>query len=142
MTILDQVLSDIEAESNIDELRIEFELLRIPQIQSRFMNMFTRQSIALRRLQGEYDSLKKDRVHYYLGKAPDAEYVKDRLDIKVLKTDLDLYLAADPVLTAKSLALQEQKLAVEALEKFLSSLRQRGYDLKTAVDYMKFKAGA
>lgn len=142
MTVLDDVLAEIERDSTIDETRLEFEILRIPQLQSRYLNRFTRQAIALRRLQGEFDSLKKSRAHFYLGKAPDEEYVRERNDVKVLKTDLDMYLAADRVLTEKAVEVQEQKMVVDALEKFLSSLRQRGYELKTVVDYMKFKAGA
>lgn len=142
MTVLESILSEIDRDSQLDETRLDFELLRIPQIHSRYLNQYTRQSIALRRLQGEYDALKKSRSHFYLGKASDEEYLKERNDFKVLKTDLDMYLSADAKMIAKSTELLEQKLVVETIEKFLNSLRQRGFELRTAVDYIKFKAGA
>lgn len=142
MTNLHHVLEEIERDAVIDNTRLEFEILRVPQLYSKYLNMYTRESIALRREQGAYDALKKARAHFYLGKAPDEVYQRERNDHKVLKTDLDMYLAADGPLTDKAIELQTQKVLVEAIEKFLNVLRQRGYELKTVVDYIRFKAGA
>jgi hypothetical protein len=35
-----------------------------------------------------------------------------------------------------------QKLKVETIENFLRTLNNRGYAIKTALDFMRFKAGS
>ena len=84
---------------------------------------------------------KKAATHYYLGKAPDEENQKKPTNIKVLKTDIDLYLDADEELQALAKKVNTQKLKVETIENFLRTLNNRGYAIKTALDFRKFAAG-
>ena len=79
---------------------------------------------------------------YYLGKAPDEEYQKKPTNIKVLKTDIDLYIDSDEELQALAKKVNTQKLKVETIENFLRTLNNRGYAIKTALDSMRFKAGS
>ena len=93
----------------------------------------------LKGAQFEYFKMKKIRTEYYLGKASDEAYQKEPLDHKVLKTDLDLYINPDDVLNRLEGIMASQKMKVEMLEKFTSSLYGRGFNIKTALDFLKFK---
>lgn len=138
-------LSEIEdliaGDSELDENRLDFESLRIPLLHSKYYRIFMDEMRVLKEIQFQLAVQKKKKTEYYLGRAPDEEYREKPLDLKILKTDLDLYLAADEDLGRLERDSAMQKLKVEMLEKFISSLNQRGFSIKTALDFKKFKAG-
>lgn len=138
---LNELLEQIEIDSKIDQNRLDFEALSIPSLHAKYYRIFLEEARILKGLQIDFAMEKKAATHYYLGKAPDEEYQKKPSNIKVLKTDIDLYLDADEDLQALAKKLNTQKLKVEAIENFLRTLNNRGYAIKTALDFMKFKAG-
>ncbi|ASD50382.1 UvsY-like recombination mediator [Acidovorax phage ACP17] len=131
----------IAADSVLDENRLDFESLRIPQLHSKYYRLFMDEARTLKEMNFAYAKMKKEKTEYYLGKAPEEVYKEKPLDMKVLKTDLDLYMNGDMELHEMETKMQLQKLKTEMLEKFITTLNQRGFSIKTALDFMKFKAG-
>ena len=138
---LNELLEQIEIDSKIGHNRLDFEALSIPSLHAKYYRLFAEEARILKSLQADFAMEKKAATHYYLGKAPDEEYQKKPTNIKVLKTDIDLYLDADEELQALAKKVNTQKLKVETIENFLRTLNNRGYAIKTALDFMKFKAG-
>jgi hypothetical protein len=62
--------------------------------------------------------------------------------LKVLKSDLHIYLDSDKDLMAFQLKLEMQKEKIDFLENIIKSLNTRGYQIKSAIDWEKFKVGA
>ena len=139
---LNELLEQIEIDSKIDHNRLDFEALSIPSLHAKYYRLFAEEARILKSLQVDFAMEKKAATHYYLGKAPDEEYQKKPTNIKVLKTDIDLYLDSDEELQALAKKVNTQKLKVETIENFLRTLNNRGYAIKTAVDFQKFQAGA
>ena len=46
----------------------------------------------------DYYKMKKDKWEYYTGKAPQHVYAEKPFNLKILKTDIDKYMDADPEL--------------------------------------------
>ena len=138
---LNELLEQIEIDSKIDHNRLDFEALSIPSLHAKYYRLFAEEARILKTLQVDFAMEKKAATHYYLGKAPDEEYQKKPTNIKVLKTDIDLYLDSDEELQALAKKVNSQKLKVETIENFLRTLNNRGYAIKTALDFRKFAAG-
>ena len=138
---LNELLEQIEEDSKIDHNRLDFEALSIPSLHAKYYRIFVEEARILKGLQVDFAMEKKAATHYYLGKAPDEEYVKKPTNIQVLKTDIDLYLDSDEELQVLAKKVNTQKLKVETIEGFLRTLNNRGYAIKTALDFRKFAAG-
>lgn len=138
---LSEIEEMVRADSELDQSRLDFEVLRIPQLHAKYYRIFMEEVRVLKEIQFETSVVRKKKTDYYLGRATDAEYKEKPLDVKVLKTDLDLYLAADEDLQKLERNAAMQKLKTEMLEKFISTLKERSFSIKTALDFMKFKNG-
>lgn len=133
-------LQEIIAEDSIvNDDKIDKESLKISSLHSKYYRFYARELSQLSHLKFEYNKLKKKRTEYYLGRASDEEYVAEPLNQKILKTDIDLYLNADEVLNESFATMDKQKIKVEMIEKFISTLTARGFNLRTALDFIKFK---
>jgi hypothetical protein len=90
--------------------------------------------------------MKHLRTEYYSGHL-DRETLKElnweEFDLHLsTKTAIEKYLAAEEIL----IKIQQKRViydqAIEILESILSELRSRSYQLKSIIEYEKFKAGA
>ncbi len=132
----------IEEDSHIDKDNLALESLRIPYLQAKYYKIFIDEFKILKGLNIEYGKLKKERTLYYLGKADDDVYINEPLDHKVMKTEVDVYLNGDDKLATLEGKMTLQKAKVDMVEAFIKSLNNRGFQIKNAIDWLKFQAGA
>ena len=138
---LDDIQAAIDQDSVIDKNALDREALKIPMLHAKYYRIFMDELRGLKGLESEYRRIKKDRSHYYLGKCDDQVYKDEPLDHKVLKADLDLYIDADHVLIPIRNQYELQKAKCEMLENFIKQIGNRSFQIKNAIDYMKFQAG-
>lgn len=135
------LFGELEKDSKIDEMNLDHELTRIPYLQSKWMKHYIRLNRDLRQAERHANTVKLVRSNYYLGLASDDVYRQAPLNRKILKTDLPDVLAADPELSQAREDMEILRDVTLAVEKFISSLNNRGYNLKAAVDYLRWKNG-
>ena len=86
--------------------------------------------------------MRLERYNYYSGKAPAEVYVEEPFPYKVRdKESMSMHLAADDKLAKIKLKLDYYDVMIEYLEDILKMLHNRGYQLKSAIDFLKFQAG-
>lgn len=91
--------------------------------------------------QTKYRKKLKDRWEYYTGKASPEVYKEKPFPLKIMKTDIHLYLDSDDELITLILELETIKNEISFLEDSLKSVSQRTYLIKSAIDYKKFLNG-
>ena len=89
--------------------------------------------------------LKKIKSEYYMGTL-DSNTITERgykpFKLKVLKADLPMYLESDEEIIQMNLRLSACKEKILFLESIIKTISMRGYQIKTAVDWIKFKNGS
>lgn len=131
----------IEEDSNIDESDLSRASLNIPYLHAKYMKILNSEVKALFELDTEYSKIKAERTQYYLGKAPEEVYKKQPLDHKILKTEVETHLNSDEQMISINTKRSMQKHKVEMIKDFIKTLAQRGYLIKNAIDFLKFKNG-
>lgn len=131
----------LEADSKIDEAALDKESLRIALLHGKWYSIFMNEARIYRKAFNDLKKLKKFKTEYYLGKCDDVTYQQFPLDHKVLRSDLDTYLDADDEICELDEKVNTQKLKVEMCESFIKSLNSRGFNIKSAIEFMKFKNG-
>jgi hypothetical protein len=124
---LSEIQDMIDIDSKIDKNHIDLEALKIPSLHAKYYRLFMESIRASRALEQVLKETKKTRSDYYLGKADDEVYKEERLNFKVLKADLDLYLNADAKYSAVVARFDEQRMKVTMLEDFIKTLNNRSF---------------
>lgn len=146
MVKLEELLELWNQDSNIDESNIGGELLRIPQLHSKYLKVLNEHKLASIRCKFEYDKMKNIKTEYYLGhldKETLDEYGWEQFDIRVgTKNNVERYIASDDQLIKIIQKKSYHEQIVYTCEQILTELKNRSWQLKTFVDYQKFLSGA
>ena len=141
---LDDYYNAWAEDSKIDRTELGEESIRIPQLHHKYYRFYSAERMKLVKLQEEYKVLKKD-THDYLSGIMAEEDLNERgwepNPIRILKTDIPMYIESDKDIVNHNLKIAYAKEKVEFLESIVKSLNVRGYQIKTAVDWEKFKVG-
>lgn len=142
-------LSEIQqlwsVDSKIDRTELGEESLKIPQLHSKYFNVYSTERLLYKQFEAEYKKLYRLKYEYYMGQLSKDELVEHNWEpyqLKILKSDVPMYIDADNDVSdlKRKIHIQEEKL--EFLESIIKSLGNRGFQLKTAVDWIKFTQGA
>ena len=92
----------------------------------------------------EYDHklLVRSKWEYYTGKADASVYKETPFDIKVLKSDVHIYIDSDEELQKADQKVAYLNVVVKYLEQVLRSINNRTFLIKNAIEWKKFTSGA
>ena len=135
----------VEQDMKIDDLNLDLESLRTPQLHGKYLNILHDESMILHKNIIEQKELKRLKWEYYLGKL-DQETLKERgwqpFGLKILRTDVDVYLESDKDLLRLEARIAYLREKVKFLESVLQGIGRRGWDIKSAIEWKKFMSGA
>ena len=135
-----EILEMMKIDSNIDAAHLDVASLAIPYLHSKWYNIFVEELRILKGVDAEYNVLYKNKMQYYLGKAPDEIYEQNPLHLKILKQDVEIYLKSDELIAADS-KRSLQKIKVETVEGYIKNINNRSFMIKNAIDFRKFVNG-
>lgn len=142
---LDEIVLEWEKDSKIDQTELASESLKIPQLHSKYYKLYLAERLHLKKLRNDYKQLYKVKFEYYNGTISDEElneYKWDPFALKVLKADIPVYMEADNDLINLQNKIDIQDEKVSFLESAIKSLTARGYNIKSAIDWIRFTQGA
>lgn len=137
----EEIFADLDADSKIDQTNLDTELTRIPYLQGKWMKLYVALNKDLRRAERICAQVKLERGNYHLGLSKEEVYKEFPLNRRVIKSELADTLACDPDYCRAKEALDTTADITMAVEKFISSLNNRGFNLGKAVDYVRWKNG-
>ena len=133
----------LSKEIEFDFIDLDGESLKTPILYGKYLKFYTDMMIELNEWTELYDKVYLERWKYYQGKQKSEYYAKyGPFNEIVTKTDLELYLKADDLLCLIRSILVVMKQHVAFLEKITKEISNRGFHIKTAVDWRKFQSGA
>lgn len=143
-------LSEIQDEwikdSLIDELNLGRESTRVPVLHSKYLVQLSKVKLQYRKAESDYYSTRRLKYRYYRG-----EMTKEELVVlewsqfqgnKPLKNEMEEFLQCDADLIELQDKMEYFKTVIYTLEQILRSINSRTWDIKTAVEYMKFTNGS
>ena len=91
--------------------------------------------------ENNYKELRKEKWEYFTGKADPEVYVEKPFDYKVLRQDIDKYIDADKEIIRIISKLNYFDVMLNYLDSILKTISNRSFQIKNAIDFMKFTAG-
>jgi hypothetical protein len=133
-----------EKDSDIDKTEIADESIKIPKLHSKYYKIFCYEKIQLRQLEAELKKLHLEKYEFYTqGHTKETKEKGWELPAKglILKGDIPMYIDSDKDMISLSLKIGSQQEKVDLLESIIKTINNRGYLLKTIVDWSKFING-
>lgn len=142
---LEEIQQLWEKDSTIDRTELGEESLKIPQLHSKYFKIFSSERMTLRKLESDLKVLHKQKFEYYSGTLDEQTMKENGWEpnpLRILRTDLPIYLESDKEYSVLQLRIEMQKEKIDFLESIIKSLSTRGYQIKSAIEWEKFKVGA
>lgn len=142
---LEEIQGHWEKDSTINRVELGEESLRIPQLHSKYYKMYSDERMALRKHEYQYTTMKMKKYEYYSGTISQEDlqqYGWEPNPLKLLRSDVAMYVDSDTELLNIQAKIDMQREKVEFIESIIKSLTTRGYQIKCAIEWEKFKVGA
>ena len=142
---LDDIMDMWSEDCIVDRTELGEESLKLPKLHSKYLRIFTEERLLLRRLENERKELLLQKHDYYRGVMPEEDLKSNGWEpfrLNVLKSDIPMYMEADQDIIKINLRISMQQEKVDSLESIIRSINNRGYLIKNAIEYEKFKVGA
>jgi len=129
----------------IDQTNISSESANIPKLHNKYFRVYMEEGLRLKKLRSEYKQLKLLKEQYYKGELDQTELDENGWQpqpLKILRQDIPTYIEADNDIINASLKIGMQEEKVGYLESIIKQINNRGFQLKTIVDWERFRTGA
>ena len=138
---LDELKIQVQNDLKVDNEHLDTESLKNQEIKATYLDHKTRYELLLFKAKGDYKRIYRDKWEYYGGKADAKIYVSKPFDIKVLKTDLSVYITSDQDVIDAENKIGYLETVVDYVKGVIKSVDNRGWDIKNAIEWKKFEAG-
>ena len=141
---LEEIQEFWNADREIDITELATESVRIPQIHDKYLKIYIDERIRLKGLQFELTKLVRLKTDYYAGKLTQEELEKlgwEQFLERLLKNEISTYIEADAdiIKLKKNIVLLEEK--IHYLDSIIKMISNRGFQIKSAIDWIKYKNG-
>lgn len=142
---IEEIFELWKSDTEIDRTELGNAALHIPKLHHKYFQILVNEKMILRKLESEFKQLKLDKYEF-LTQGPNEETKNKgwKLPPKgmVLKGDIPMYLEADEDIINLSLKIGLQQEKIELLESIIKNVMNRGFLIKSAIDWQKFTMGA
>jgi hypothetical protein len=143
MTI-DELREQWAVDCQLNEDDLSGEALRIPMLHSKYLNELIQYKLKQTKVQMDIAQLRALKGRYFRGELTSEELKErgwDQWSYRTLKSDIEGLLEADPEIQVLVVRDQYTKTAIYFLESCMSELKNRNFAIKSAVEWIKFRAG-
>ena len=111
------------------------------EIKAKWLDYKSSFELLLARSKGDYQVLYREKWEYYGGKSDAKVYAAKPFDLKVLKTDLQIYISSDSDVIELSNKIAYLETTIKFIDGVIKSIDNRGWDIKHAITWKQFEAG-
>lgn len=133
-----------ERDSNIDRTELGEESLRIPMLHAKYFKMYSQERLMFKKMEGELKKLYRAKYEWYSGIMSEEDLKEHGWEpnaLRILRADIPMYMESDEELNALNLRIEMQREKMDFLESIIKSLTNRGFQIKAAIEWEKFKMG-
>ena len=125
----------------VDQEKLDQESYKNQNINAKWLEYRPRYDQLLIMRRSDHQRLWREKWEYYGGKADAKVYAAKPFDIKVLKTDLQMYIQSDDDILELQSKISYYESIVKYIDGVIRSIDNRGWDIRNAQDWKKFEAG-
>ena len=125
----------------LDQERLDQESFKNQNIKPKWLEYRSRYDQLLIMRKADHQRMYREKWEYYGGKADAKIYVAKPFDLKVLKSDLQMYIQSDDEILELQGKIAYYESIIKYIDGVIKSIDNRGWDIRNAQDWKKFEAG-
>ena len=140
----DEILDEWNRDGIIDPAHLDNESLNIPRLHAKYLRYLSDEKMLLRAFEGELKKLSLAKFEFLLhGDTVESKEAGWELPPqgRLMRTEIDRYLAADDDISKMTYRLENQKQKVYILEDILKVIHGRNYLITNAIKFQIFQGG-
>ena len=131
-----------EKDAQIDRDNLHEESLNIPSLHAKYFELYNTIFLLRQKAEQQRKNIRHERYEYFSGKSDPQVYIDDPFPKKIRDKDtMQKYLDADSKLSNSSLKIDYYDTILVYLESILKVIQNRTFQIKNAIEFMKFNAG-
>ena len=139
---LDTIQDMWEKDAKIDRDNLHDESLNIPALHAKYFQIYNTIFLLRKKAEQQRKNIRHERYEYFSGKADPDVYRQNPFPKKIRDKDtMTKYLDADEKLSNSSLKIEYYDTMLTYLESILKVIQNRTYQIKNAIEFMRFNAG-
>ena len=144
---LEDIFAQWDNDSQLDRTKLDNVALGLPQMHAKYLRLLSHERLVLKKYEADYKTLKLDKQLFYVD-GPSDETPKSWIEEsrafgkRVLKSDVGMYLEGDKDIINMSLKIGMQQEKVEVLKSIVDTISRLGFQVKNAIDWMRFQNGS
>ena len=139
---LDTIQEMWEKDAKIDRDNLHDESLNIPSLHAKYFQIYNTIFLLRKKAEQQRKNIRHERYEYFSGKADPDVYIQNTFPKKIRDKDtMTKYLDADEKLSNASLKIEYYDTMLTYLESILKVIQNRTYQIKNAIEFMRFNAG-
>jgi hypothetical protein len=139
---LDTIQKMWEKDSVMDPDNLHTESLNIPVLHAKYFDLYNTIFLLRTKAEQQKKNIRHERYEYYAGKADPDVYVESPFPKKIRDKDtMQKYLDADEKLSSVSMKIEYYDTMLSYIESILKVIQNRTYQIKNAIEFMRFQSG-
>jgi hypothetical protein len=139
---LDMIQKMWEEDCKIDSNNLHTESLNIASLHAKYFDMYNNIILLKKKAEQQRKNIRHDRYEYYAGKADPDVYIENPFPKKIRdKETLQKYLDADEKLSQVCLKVEYYDVMLNYIESILKMIQNRTFQIKNAIEFVRFTAG-
>jgi hypothetical protein len=141
---IENIFEEWDKDTDFDKTELGDEALKVSKLHHKYFRILSHERITRRTLEAELKVLKLEKFEFYT-QGPSKESVERGWEMppigKVVKSEVNNYMEADRDIINISLKIGIQSEKIDLLDSIIKTILSRGYNIKAAIDWEKFKMG-
>lgn len=141
---VEEIISLWDCDCKIDETELGDESTKIPVLHNKYMKIFMAERVQLLKMKSQLKKLKAKLISYYNGELDQdelEEFGREQFYKKVLKNEIEIYVESDDDFIELNIKVALQQEKVDYVEQIIRSINNRGFQIKNAIEWMRFTTG-
>lgn len=141
---IDEIIAAWKSDTKLDDLNLDMESTKIPNLHSKYLTMLSDERIILRGLNFEKKKIHKKLRAYYSGEFTEEELEesgREQFRKKVIRSEMDDYVYSDDEMIRIEAKIEMQQEKVDVLSEIIKSINNRGFQIKNAIDWRRLTMG-
>ena len=139
---LDKLQEMWEKDSKINPDDLQTESLNIPSLHAKYFELYNTIFLLRKKAEQQRKNIRHERYEYFSGKADPDVYIENPFPKKIRDKDtMTKYLDADEKLSTSNLKIDYYDTMLVYIESILKVIQNRTFQIKNAIEYMRFQSG-
>lgn len=142
---LEEIFELWEKDSVVDRVELGNAALRLAKLHHKYYQIFSKERLLYKKLESDMKVLKLEKHEFYTD-GPTSEQIEKGWKLpargKIIRSDAINYVEADSDIIALNLKLAYQMEKLNLLESIIKTIGNQSFNIKSAIEWEKFKTGA